>query len=233
MLHPAYVPPPAPAAAAARSASPPRRSQSPPPPTSAAVRRALPDRVVTAATIDDAFVSFILYCNPGVPVYANTASLRENFQAPPKSGGKTFSTYNLYELIRKLDTKELKTWAELALKLGVDPPDPEKGESSQKIQQYAVRLKVTSAHFPSPGRRYGGLPKALPPVRGALTVQAAKLGSRGGCIRCTLMPSLTISSNDPRRTGRTSPPSQIPSTSRSETAWPPKMTWLCEPSCLS
>ena len=115
------------------------------------VRRALPDRNVTAATIDDAFVSFILYCNPGVPLYANTASLRENFQAPPKSGGKTFSTYNLFELIRKLDTKELKTWAELALKLGVDPPDPEKGESSQKIQQYAVRLKVTSGLFPLPG----------------------------------------------------------------------------------
>jgi hypothetical protein len=97
---------------------------------------------VNAASIDDAYVSFIFYCNPGVPIDTDSAALREAFRTPPKSGGKTFSTYTLFELIRKLETKELKTWAELALKLGVEPPDQEKGESTQKIQQYAVRLKV-------------------------------------------------------------------------------------------
>ncbi|CAI4211846.1 unnamed protein product [Parascedosporium putredinis] len=65
----------------------------------------------------------------------------ETFRTPPKSGGKSFDTFLLYQLIQKLESKELKTWAELALKLGVEPPDQEKGESSQKIQQYAVRLK--------------------------------------------------------------------------------------------
>jgi hypothetical protein len=68
--------------------------------------------------------------------------LREAFRTPPKSGGKSFSTFALFGLIQKLETKELKTWAELALQLGVEPPDQEKGQSSQKIQQYAVRLKV-------------------------------------------------------------------------------------------
>ncbi|OIW24105.1 hypothetical protein CONLIGDRAFT_686309 [Coniochaeta ligniaria NRRL 30616] len=49
--------------------------------------------------------------------------------------------YPALELARQLETKEVKTWAELALKLGVDPPDQDRGQSSQKIQQYAVHLK--------------------------------------------------------------------------------------------
>jgi hypothetical protein len=101
---------------------------------------------VDAASVEDAFVSFILYCNPGVPLETDSAALREAFRTPPKSGGKSFSTFTLFELIKRLETKELKTWAELALKLGVEPPDQEKGQSSQKIQQYAVRLKVRITH---------------------------------------------------------------------------------------
>ncbi|KAL2135792.1 hypothetical protein VTI74DRAFT_6858 [Chaetomium olivicolor] len=107
-----------------------------------ATGRSLPDKdVADAASIEDAYVAFILYCNPAVPLETDTTALREAFRIPPKSGGKSFSTYVLFELIKKLETKELKTWAELALKLGVEPPDQEKGESAQKIQQYAVRLK--------------------------------------------------------------------------------------------
>ncbi|KAM0286051.1 hypothetical protein ACHAQH_001059 [Verticillium albo-atrum] len=82
-----------------------------------------------------------MYCNPAVPLETDTGTLREAFRALPKSGGKTFTAYNLFLLVRQLETKQLKTWAELALKLGVEPPDKDKGESSQKIQQYAVRLK--------------------------------------------------------------------------------------------
>ncbi|TPX10580.1 uncharacterized protein E0L32_008466 [Thyridium curvatum] len=104
-------------------------------------RASLPDRNVVAASIEDAYVAFILYCNPAVPLDADSSALRESFRTPPKSGGKSFSTFTLFELIRKLETKEIKTWAELALKLGVEPPDQDKGQSSQKIQQYAVRLK--------------------------------------------------------------------------------------------
>jgi hypothetical protein len=102
----------------------------------------LPNRSVTSASIEDAYVSFILHCNPAVPLDVDTTALREAFRTPPKSEGKSFSTFALYELIVKLHHKEIKTWAELALKLGVEPPDHEKGQSSQKIQQYAVRLKV-------------------------------------------------------------------------------------------
>ncbi|KAJ4306663.1 hypothetical protein N0V88_000027 [Collariella sp. IMI 366227] len=109
---------------------------------STSAQRSLPDKDVTsAASLEDAYVAFILCCNPAVPLETDTATLRESFRVPPKSGGKAFSTYNLFQLIKKLETKELKTWAELALKLGVEPPDTEKGESAQKIQQYAVRLK--------------------------------------------------------------------------------------------
>ncbi|KAI1325646.1 hypothetical protein F5Y16DRAFT_411342 [Xylariaceae sp. FL0255] len=101
----------------------------------------LPNKAVTSATIEDAYVSFIFYCNPAVSRDIDTTTLREAFRTPPKSEGKSFSTFTLFQLIAKLHQKEIKTWAELALKLGVEPPDHEKGQSSQKIQQYAVRLK--------------------------------------------------------------------------------------------
>ncbi|KAI1745704.1 hypothetical protein F4680DRAFT_455753 [Xylaria scruposa] len=110
-------------------------------PKSPGVRPLLPNRSVTSGTIEDAYVSFVLHCNPAVPLDVDTSSLREAFRTPPKSEGKSFSTFTLFELIAKLHQKEIKTWAELALRLGVEPPDHEKGQSSQKIQQYAVRLK--------------------------------------------------------------------------------------------
>ncbi|CAK7227719.1 hypothetical protein SBRCBS47491_006663 [Sporothrix bragantina] len=101
----------------------------------------LPNRTVTAATIEDAYVSFILACNPAVSPSTDTTALREAFRTPPRSDGKSFSIFTLYQLICQLEDREIKTWAELALKLGVEPPDQDKGQSSQKIQQYAVRLK--------------------------------------------------------------------------------------------
>lgn len=106
-------------------------------------RRVLPDRSVTDETLDDAYVDFIMYCNPSVPLDTDTTELRKIFRAPPKSDGNLFSTFTLFELIRKLELKELKTWAQLAIILGVEPPALDKGQSSQKVQQYAVRLKVS------------------------------------------------------------------------------------------
>ncbi|KAL3418685.1 ARS binding protein 2 [Phlyctema vagabunda] len=103
--------------------------------------RILPNRSVTDDTLDDAYVTFILYCNPAVPLSTDTTELRTTFRSPPKSDGKSFSTYKLYELIKKLELKELQTWAQLALELGVEPPALDKGQSAQKVQQYAVRLK--------------------------------------------------------------------------------------------
>jgi hypothetical protein len=106
-------------------------------------RPPLPDRSVTPDTIEDAYVAFILHCNPAVSFTSKTASLREALHSLPRSAGKSFDIFTLFLLVRDLELKVLKTWAELALKLGVDPPDARKGESSQKIQQYAVRLKVS------------------------------------------------------------------------------------------
>ncbi len=105
-------------------------------------QRLLPSRDVSDDTIDDAYVAFILYCNPIIPLDTDTVELRRQFRVPPKSDGKTFSIYTLFELIRRLEHKSLKTWAQLAIELGVEPPALEKGQSAQKVQQYAVRLKV-------------------------------------------------------------------------------------------
>lgn len=104
--------------------------------------RTLPPRNLTDETIDDAYIAFIFYCNPNVPLSTNTYELRRTFRCPPRSDGKNFSIFTLWELIQKLDSKELKTWIQLSIELGVEPPSLEKKQSTQKVQQYAVRLKV-------------------------------------------------------------------------------------------
>lgn len=110
--------------------------------TDQAESRVLPARNITDASIDDAYVLFIFYCNPNVPSSVDTSELRKTFRCPPRSDGKSFSVFTLFELIRKLDNRELKTWIQLAIELGVEPPSVEKKQSTQKVQQYAVRLKV-------------------------------------------------------------------------------------------
>ncbi|KAF1938852.1 hypothetical protein EJ02DRAFT_457527 [Clathrospora elynae] len=101
--------------------------------------RSTPPRDVADDTIDDAYAAFILYCNPNFPVSIDTSELVKLFRTPPKSDGNAFSTWALFELIRKFDAKEIKTWTQLALDLGVKPPDD--NQSTQKVQQYSVRLK--------------------------------------------------------------------------------------------
>lgn len=103
--------------------------------------RSLPSRDVSADTLTDAYVSFILYCNPNFSLDVDTSTLRNTFNTPPKSDNKDFETFPLFQLIKKFDAKEIKTWAQLALDLGVEAPDTSKGQSVQKVQQYSVRLK--------------------------------------------------------------------------------------------
>lgn len=103
--------------------------------------RSAPDRHVSDESIDDAYATFILYCNPNFATDTDTTELVKLFRTPPKSDGNAFSSWALFELIRKFDAKEIKTWTQLALDLGVAPPDTDKGQSTQKVQQYSVRLK--------------------------------------------------------------------------------------------
>ncbi|CAK1362106.1 unnamed protein product [Cercospora beticola] len=103
--------------------------------------RSLPSTDVTAENLTQTFVDFILYCNPNFPTDVDTTALRSGFEGPPKSDGKDFNTWDLFVLIRKLEHKEIKTWNQLALDLGVEAPDTSKGQSVQKVQQYTVRLK--------------------------------------------------------------------------------------------
>ena len=108
--------------------------------------RVLPSPQINESSVEEAFVSFILYCNPSVNLEVSTTELRKGFRAPPRSDGKSFSTFNLFKLIKKLEEKELKTWTQLVIELGVEPPDL--NQSTQKVQQYAVRLKVLPPNFP-------------------------------------------------------------------------------------
>ncbi len=137
-------------------------------------KRALPPREVTEETIEDAYIAFILYCNPTIPTPKEPTDLGRTFRTPPKSDGKAFSTFRLFELIRQLESKEIKSWSQLALSLGVDPPD--RNQSSQKVQQYAVRLKVSRCL----------LAGSYAPV----WVEADMfIDISAGCTRCTSMPS--------------------------------------------
>lgn len=109
--------------------------------------RALPSQDVTDETFDNAFASFILYCNPSFALSTDTSELVKLFRIPPKSDGNAFSTWSLFELIGKFSAGEIKTWTQLALDLGVSLPDTDKGQSTQKVQQYSVRLKVRRFYF--------------------------------------------------------------------------------------
>lgn len=106
-------------------------------------QRALPPRDVSEETIVDAYAAFILYCNPYFPLDIDTSDLKRIFQTPPRSDGKDFSIFTLWQLVQRFDSKEIKTWTQLALELGVEPPSAERGGSVQKVQQYSVRLKVS------------------------------------------------------------------------------------------
>lgn len=91
-----------------------------------------------------AYTQFILYCNPSIPDDVDTTELRKGFRAPPRSDNKSFDPFVLFGLISRLEAKEIKTWTDLVVEFGVERPDPDKNQSTQKVQQYAVRLKVAS-----------------------------------------------------------------------------------------
>ncbi|GAB1737952.1 hypothetical protein NU219Hw_g2465t1 [Hortaea werneckii] len=100
--------------------------------------RSLPTSQPNAESLTDHYVAFILYCNPHFPLDVDSAALRANFNTPPKSDNKDFETWRLFELIKRFEVKEIKTWGQLALELGVEPPDVGKGQSVQKVQQYSI-----------------------------------------------------------------------------------------------
>ena len=108
---------------------------SPGPKTFSPPDRSLPSREVSAATITDAYVAFILYCNPHFPLDVETTTLQANFNSLPKSDNREFESYPLFQLIQKLDAKEIKTWSQLALELGVDAPDLLKGKLGRAVRQ--------------------------------------------------------------------------------------------------
>lgn len=107
-----------------------------------AVQRTLPSTDVTNETLGDAYAQFILYCNPSIPDHVDTTELKKGFRVPPRSDNKNFDTFVLFGLISRIEAKEIKNWTDLVIELGVELPDRTKNQSTQKLQQYAVRLKV-------------------------------------------------------------------------------------------
>ena len=109
--------------------------------------RSLPPKDVNEESIDSAYLQFILFCNPSIPLDVDTDELKKGFHNPPRSDGNSFSPWTLFKLLQRLERKEIKTWAHLVIELGVEPPDLEKNQSTQKVQQYAVRLKVCPSYL--------------------------------------------------------------------------------------
>ena len=104
--------------------------------------RSLPSAEIDNESVDEAYVQFIFYCNPSIPLTTDTTELKRGFRSMPKTDGNSFDTFALFLLIKKLEAKEIETWSQLVIELGVEPPDTAKNQSSQKVQQFAVRLKV-------------------------------------------------------------------------------------------
>ncbi|KAK6341030.1 hypothetical protein TWF696_009340 [Orbilia brochopaga] len=100
--------------------------------------RRWPTKAVTDENIDGCYVDFILCCNPAVPNTCDTEELRKSFRAPPKSDGVMFSVFKLFQLIKRFEEGDIKTWIQLVTELGVER---KQDQSTQKVQQYAVRLK--------------------------------------------------------------------------------------------
>ncbi|MCJ1415391.1 hypothetical protein MMC32_001723 [Xylographa parallela] len=103
--------------------------------------RSLPSAEIDNESVDEAYVQFIFYCNPSIPLTTDTTELKRGFRSMPKTDGNSFDTFALFLLIKKLEAKEIETWSQLVIELGVEPPDTAKNQSSQKVQQFAVRLK--------------------------------------------------------------------------------------------
>ncbi|KAE9991550.1 hypothetical protein EG327_011514 [Venturia inaequalis] len=105
--------------------------------------RSLPDRNVTEANIADAYIAFILYCNPCFPLSVDTTRLRKRFVELPASEGVRHNIFLLYNLIGRHEAKdpECETWTQMIKLLGVKEPNTEKKQSSQKVSQFCVRLK--------------------------------------------------------------------------------------------
>ena len=94
----------------------------------------------TNSTLEDHYVTFILYCNPTLPENLSTMELRRGFKSVPRTDGKSFETLAVFQLVSKLEKGEIPSWIALVKELGVEPPT--QGGSGQKLQQYGVRLKV-------------------------------------------------------------------------------------------
>ncbi|MCJ1285340.1 hypothetical protein MMC26_004680 [Xylographa opegraphella] len=103
--------------------------------------RSLPSTDIDNESVDEAYVQFIFYCNPSIPLSTDATELKRGFRTMPKTDGNCFDTFALFLLIKKLEAKEIETWSQLVIELGVEPPDTTKNQSSQKVQQFAVRLK--------------------------------------------------------------------------------------------
>ncbi|KAL8947427.1 MAG: hypothetical protein Q9222_006295 [Ikaeria aurantiellina] len=97
--------------------------------------RALPSIEISDETVDQAYVDFIFYCNPAIPLDTDATELKKGFRSPPMSDGKKFSPFIIYGLISRLESKDIKTWVQLVVELGVELPDPIKNQSTQKLQQ--------------------------------------------------------------------------------------------------
>ena len=105
-------------------------------------KRTLPPTDVTDENLDERYVQFILYCNPSISDAVDTTELRVGLRSPPRSDGKNYSPFVIFRLISRLEAKDIKSWTSLVVEMGVELPDASKNQSTQKVQQYAVRLKV-------------------------------------------------------------------------------------------
>ncbi|CAB52738.1 ARS binding protein Abp2 [Schizosaccharomyces pombe] len=126
---------------------------------------------VSADNITEKFCQFCLCCNPWY-AGADTRQLANAFNMIPKSEGQKFEIWVLFLLVRQYHQKIINSWSKLVGFLGVERKDE---QSTQKIQQYVVRLKrwMSQTHVDAffdyllnkPNPYYLEIPETQPQVR--------------------------------------------------------------------
>ncbi|EPY53498.1 ARS binding protein Abp2 [Schizosaccharomyces cryophilus OY26] len=137
----------------------------------------LPSKLdVNADNITEKFCQFCLCCNPWY-AGADTRLLANAFNSIPKSEGQKFDIWVLFLLIRQYHQKVISSWSKLVGFLGVERKDE---QSTQKIQQYVVRLKrwMNQMHVDAffdyllnrPNEYYLEIPESQPQLRSSVNI---------------------------------------------------------------
>lgn len=104
----------------------------------------LPDRhSVNASNVTNSYIDFVGYSDPSIDTSdANTLShLDKKFNAVPKTEGKVFTTWSLFECVTMMHRGEISNWSQLVGKLGVSDVSG-RPQYAQRCKRWLQKYKI-------------------------------------------------------------------------------------------